>query len=44
MRIELGFSYAEIAAAVDEPSPDAARMMVVRALVKLAHEMDVNVS
>jgi RNA polymerase sigma-70 factor (ECF subfamily) len=43
MRIELGFSYAEIAAALGKPSPDAARMMVVRALVKLANEMDLNV-
>jgi RNA polymerase sigma-70 factor (ECF subfamily) len=43
MRIELGFSYAEIAAALGKPSPDAARMMVVRAVVKLANEMDLNV-
>ena len=43
MRIELGFSFAEVAAALGKPSPDAARMMVVRAVVKLAKEMDVNV-
>jgi RNA polymerase sigma-70 factor (ECF subfamily) len=43
MRLELGFSYAEVAAALGKPSPDAARMMVVRAVVKLAKEMDVNV-
>ena len=41
MRIELGFSYAEVAAALGKPSPDAARMMVVRALVKLATEMNI---
>jgi hypothetical protein len=42
-RIELGFSYAEVAAALGKPSPDPARMMVVRAVVKLPKEMDVNV-
>lgn len=42
MRIELGFSFPEIAAALGKPPPDAARMMVVRAFVKLAREMDVN--
>jgi hypothetical protein len=36
-------SYAEIAAAIGKPSLDAARMIVVRAVVKLAKEMDVNV-
>lgn len=42
MRVELGFSYAEIADAVDKPSPDAARMFVARAIVKLARAMNVN--
>jgi RNA polymerase sigma factor (sigma-70 family) len=35
-RLELGCSYQEIAALVDKPSPDAARMVVSRALTKLA--------
>lgn len=39
LRIELGFSYSEIAAALGSPSADAARMTVVRALVKLAEKM-----
>jgi RNA polymerase sigma-70 factor (ECF subfamily) len=38
-RIEMGCSYAEIAELMDKPSPDAARMTVSRALVKLAEEM-----
>jgi RNA polymerase sigma-70 factor (ECF subfamily) len=38
-RIELGLSYAQVAEAIDKPSPDAARMMVSRALVHLAKEM-----
>ena len=38
-RIELGFSYAEVAEAVGKASPDAARMAVKRALVRLAEEM-----
>lgn len=38
-RIELGCSYAEIAVAVGKPSGDAARMMVGRALLKLAKVM-----
>jgi DNA-directed RNA polymerase specialized sigma24 family protein len=38
-RIELGCSYQEIAALVDKPSADAARMMVTRALAKLAEIM-----
>ncbi|MGH9254575.1 MAG: RNA polymerase sigma factor [Vicinamibacterales bacterium] len=42
-RIEFGLSYAEVAEALGRPSADAARMAVVRALVKLAKEMDVNV-
>jgi RNA polymerase sigma-70 factor (ECF subfamily) len=35
-RIELGCSYTEIAALVDKPSADAARMTVSRAVAKLA--------
>ncbi|MBK8232171.1 MAG: sigma-70 family RNA polymerase sigma factor [Candidatus Eisenbacteria bacterium] len=38
-RIELGCSYDEIAEALGKPSPDAARMTVSRALVRLAKEM-----
>lgn len=38
-RIELGYSYAEIAAALGRPSADAARMSVSRALVRLAEEL-----
>jgi len=38
-RAELGCSYQEIAALVGKPSPDAARMMVARALRKLAAAM-----
>ena len=38
-RIEMGCSYAEIAELMDKPSADAARMMVSRALVRLAEEM-----
>lgn len=38
-RIELGLTYAELASALGRPSPDAARMAVGRALVRLAEEM-----
>jgi RNA polymerase sigma factor (sigma-70 family) len=38
-RLELGCSYEEIAALVEKPSPDAARMAVSRALAKLARLM-----
>jgi RNA polymerase sigma-70 factor (ECF subfamily) len=38
-RIELGYSYAEIAEALGKPSAAAARMTVSRALVKLAEAM-----
>jgi RNA polymerase sigma factor (sigma-70 family) len=38
-RIEMGCSYAEIAELMNRPSADAARMMVSRALVRLAEEM-----
>ena len=39
MRIELGFSHAEIAEALGKPSVAAAHMAVSRALVRLAQEM-----
>ena len=39
-RVEFGLSYAEVAEALGKPSADAARMAVVRALVKLAKAMD----
>jgi RNA polymerase sigma-70 factor (ECF subfamily) len=38
-RVEFGRTYAEIAEALGKPSPDAARMLVGRALVRLAQEM-----
>jgi len=38
-RVEMGMSYAELAAALGKPSPDAARMTVSRALLRLAEEM-----
>jgi RNA polymerase sigma factor (sigma-70 family) len=38
-RVEFGLGYAEIAAAVGKQSPDAARMTVSRALLRLAQEM-----
>ena len=40
-RVEFGYSYDEIAAALDRPTRDAARMAVTRAIVKLAEEMDI---
>lgn len=39
LRVELRYSYAEIAVAMGKPSADAARMTVGRALVRLAQEM-----
>src|SRR5262245_19422477 len=39
-RIEMGLSYEEIVRAMKKPTPDAARMAVGRALVRLAKEMD----
>ena len=39
-RVEFGMSYAEVAEALGKPSADAARMTVVRALVKLAKSMN----
>jgi RNA polymerase sigma-70 factor (ECF subfamily) len=40
MRIELGFTHNQVAEALDCPSPDAARMLVARGLVRLAELMD----
>jgi RNA polymerase sigma factor (sigma-70 family) len=39
LRIELGLSYEEIAAQLQKPSADAARMAVTRAITRLAAEM-----
>jgi len=38
-RIEMGYSYAEIALMLDKPSPDAARVAVSRALLRLAEHL-----
>lgn len=38
-RLDLEYSYEQIAFMLGRPSPDAARMAVNRALVRLAHEM-----
>ena len=38
-RIELGLTYAEMARVLGKPSPDAARMAVTRALVRLTREL-----
>jgi len=40
MRIEMGCTYEEIAQAVGSPSPNAARMTISRALVRLSEFMD----
>lgn len=40
-RVELGLSYVELARAMGRPSPDAARMAVGRALLKLARVLRV---
>jgi RNA polymerase sigma-70 factor (ECF subfamily) len=40
-RVELGQTYEQLAVGLGKPSPDAARMAVVRALVKLADVMKV---
>lgn len=39
LRVEFGYTYEEIATAVGSPSTDAARMMVTRALARVAAEM-----
>jgi RNA polymerase sigma-70 factor (ECF subfamily) len=40
LRIEFGFSFQEVADAIESPSANAARMMVTRALAQLAEGMD----
>ena len=40
LRVEFGWTYPQIAASVGSPSANAARMMVTRALVRLAEAMD----
>jgi RNA polymerase sigma-70 factor (ECF subfamily) len=40
LKIEFGFGHKEIAEAIGSPSPDAARMVVSRALVRLSKAMD----
>lgn len=42
LRVELGSDYPEIADAIGSPTPNAARMMVARALIRLSEEMDVD--
>jgi DNA-directed RNA polymerase specialized sigma24 family protein len=39
-RIELGLSYSALAQALGKPSPDAARMTVARAMMKLSKAMN----
>lgn len=39
LRLEMGFTHAQVAEALDCPSPDAARMLAQRAVVRLAEEM-----
>ena len=41
-RLEMGFTYEELAQALGKPSPDAARKAAQRALVRLAEEMKRN--
>jgi len=41
LRIELGFSHRQVADALGKPSADAARMLVARAVVRLAEAMHV---
>jgi RNA polymerase sigma-70 factor (ECF subfamily) len=40
LRVEFGYSYAEIAEATESASPNAARMMITRSLARLAEVMD----
>ena len=40
LRVEFGYTYAQIAEALAKPSPDAARMMVARAFAQLARIID----
>jgi DNA-directed RNA polymerase specialized sigma24 family protein len=38
-RVEMGYDYEELAAALDKPTPEAARKAAERALLRLAAEM-----
>jgi len=40
LRLEMGYDYGEIAEALEKASPNAARMIVVRALVRLSRELE----
>jgi RNA polymerase sigma-70 factor (ECF subfamily) len=40
LRVEMGLSYPELAAAVCKPTANAARMSVMRAVVRLGHELN----
>jgi RNA polymerase sigma-70 factor, ECF subfamily len=40
LRVEFGYTYPEIAEAIEAPSTDAARMLVVRGLERLTEELD----
>lgn len=40
MRIEFGYTYRQIAEALDRPSPNATRLMVTRALIRVAELMN----
>jgi RNA polymerase sigma-70 factor (ECF subfamily) len=40
LRLEFGFSHREIADAIGSPSPNAARMLISRALERLSRAMD----
>ena len=44
LRLEFGYTYEQIAEALDKPSADAARMTVVRALSALARSIDDHVA
>jgi RNA polymerase sigma-70 factor (ECF subfamily) len=39
-RVELGYTYEELAEALGKPTPDAARKAAQRALIRLAREME----
>jgi RNA polymerase sigma-70 factor (ECF subfamily) len=39
-RVEMGYSYDQLAEALEKPSAEAARKAAQRALVRLAQEMD----
>jgi RNA polymerase sigma-70 factor (ECF subfamily) len=39
LRIEMGYSFQQVAEAMESPSADAARMLVARALARLSEKM-----